>query len=76
MHPSLGAELGTNDWLSWGQVSIPQPRIVAREVKSYSQKSASIQTPWLARVGEGRREFGLPKEESVESLWLLGPSYE
>lgn len=50
-----GGRVGDNDWLSRGQMSIPQPRIVAREVKSYNQKSASVRTPWLARVGEGRR---------------------
>lgn len=66
--------MGHNDWPNLGQMPIPHPVIVAREVESYKQKAAPIQAPWLGQERvEGRRVW-FPKEECVEQLWLPGPA--
>ena len=55
LHQSLGAEVGHSDWPSSWQMPIPQPVIVAREVKSYKHKAAQIWAPWLCQEEvEGR----------------------
>lgn len=62
MHQSLGAEVGTLIGQAKGSCPSHKLMIVAREVKSYKQKSAPIRAAWLAKRGKWEESVVPPKK--------------
>lgn len=62
LHQSLGTEKGTLIGQAEGSCPSRKPMTVAREVKSYKQKSAPIWAARLARRGKGEESVVPPKQ--------------